>query len=525
MILINSADYVNPEFRNEFGLIPPIFLPIGNKKLLSYQVENLLSNFPEEKQIVVSLPQNYQLSIDEQNLISELDIEVVYVAENLSLGTAILYVLNTVEYSDSVLRLLHGDTLLGNLPKQNDYIALAKPQDDYSWEFEPNSQGGLVWCGYFSLSSIKLFIRKLAITQGKFVESIHQYAKEMEMEYIEVDSWYDLGHINTYFRSRSSITTQRAFNSLKIANGIVWKSGSLAKKIEAEANWFMNLPPNLKRFVPQLIQVGKTEEGSPFYETEYMPYLPLNEIFVHGKNPISFWENAFGLIALYMEESRNSFNSIDNNLKLQIDSDSKTLFESKTYERLEIYAKQINLDLNSPTRYNGVNLPSIKEIAQECIHKSLALPTIYSIMHGDLCFSNIMYDSRNHSIKVIDPRGLNVNQELTIFGNQAYDLAKLCHSVIGLYDFIIADSFEIQKSADLGIVLKFNINERLEKIQEIFMQKNFIGDIDTKEIIPPTILLFLSMIPLHFDKPHRQEAMLANALRLYYNYEYLSNQR
>ncbi|EER46656.1 hypothetical protein AM305_11540 [Actinobacillus minor NM305] len=28
-------------------------------------------------------------------------------------------------------------------------------------------------------------------------------------------------------------------------------------------------------------------------------------------------------------------------------------------------------------------------------------------------------------------------------------------------------------------------------------------------------MLFLSMIPLHFDKPHRQEAMLANALRLY----------
>ena len=32
MILINSAAYVNAEFRNEFGAIPPVFLPIGNKK-------------------------------------------------------------------------------------------------------------------------------------------------------------------------------------------------------------------------------------------------------------------------------------------------------------------------------------------------------------------------------------------------------------------------------------------------------------------------------------------------------------
>lgn len=30
MILINSSAYVNYEFINEFGAIPPCFLPIGN---------------------------------------------------------------------------------------------------------------------------------------------------------------------------------------------------------------------------------------------------------------------------------------------------------------------------------------------------------------------------------------------------------------------------------------------------------------------------------------------------------------
>ena len=37
----------------------------------------------------------------------------------------------------------------------------------------------------------------------------------------------------------------------------MWKSGSPPRKIEAEANWFRALPAGLKRFTPQLIQVGK----------------------------------------------------------------------------------------------------------------------------------------------------------------------------------------------------------------------------------------------------------------------------
>ena len=84
-----------------------------------------------------------------------------------------------------------------------------------------------------------------------------------------------------------------------------------------------------------------------------------------------------------------------------------------------------------------------------------------------------------------------------------------------MYDFIIADSFKLEKNNEIGVKLVFNLDKRFKDIQESFMRVNLIPSISNKEIIAPTILLFLSMIPLHFDKPHRQEAMLANALRLY----------
>lgn len=511
MILINSAAYVNPEFRNEFGLIPPVFLPVGNKKLLSYQVENLRKSFPSDIQIVVSLPLGYGLSIDEEKTITDLGVLPVFVDENLSLGMSILYVLNTVEGLDSTLYLLHGDTLLYDVPIQSDCITLAKTQDDYTWEFDSSNK--LVWCGYFSFGEVRRLIRELAITQGDFIKSVHRYTHATpKMSYIEVDGWHDLGHTNTYFRSRSKITTQRAFNFLRIEEGVVWKSGTPAIKIKAEANWFASLPPKLKRFTPQLIQVG-IQNNHPFYETEYVPCLPLNEIFVHGKNPLSFWENILGLLGHYLEKSRECFDGDE--IKSKIGLDSIALYENKTLERLEGYASQKGLDLDKITQYDGVILPSLRQIARDCIDRTLKLPVVYAIAHGDLCFSNIMYDSRSNSLKVIDPRGLNFQQELTIYGNQTYDLAKLSHSFVGLYDFIIADSFEIKKSDRLGVSLKFNLDERLINIQNAFMEKQLLPGVSIRDIMPATILLFLSMIPLHFDKPHRQEAMLANALRLY----------
>lgn len=521
MIIINSADYVISEFRNEFGSIPPCFLPLGNKKLLSYQIQALRQYYPDEQNIIVSLPQKYVLSIDERNLIEQLNIQTIFVPEGITLGMALLYVLNTAGFvGHDTLRLLHGDTLLGTMPNEKDCIALARTQDDYAWEQANHSDKPLVWCGFFAFSSIRHFVRQLATTQGSFTKAVHAYADDFaqNMIYPEINDWYDLGHINTYFHSRSAITTQRAFNSLKIANGIVWKSGTPSLKIEAEANWFKQLPVNLKRFTPQFIQAGSTEEGKPFYETEYLPILPLNELFVHGKNPPAFWEKILGLLSNYLHESRQLFPKNQDDACEKIRQDSLLLYGHKTHERLKQYAQQVELDLHIPTRYNGVNLPSLYDIAEQCIKTSLRLPEIPAILHGDFCFSNIMYDSRSNAIKVIDPRGLNFNQEMTIYGNQSYDLAKLYHSVIGLYDFIIADAFALSEDQEQGMILTFNIDKRLHDIQKLFMQHKMLPEISPQDIIAPTILLFLSMIPLHFDKPQRQKAMLANALRLYCAY-------
>lgn len=518
MIIINSAAYVNSEFVNEIGLVPPCFLPLGNKKLLYHQVNALRDCFNKED-IYVSLPRNYELSIYEQELIEKLDIQLIFVPENLSLGMALLYLLNTIIFDDTVVRLLHGDTLLLDLPRDDDVIALSLSDENYKWEREYDFLGEKsIWCGYFSFSSVRHFVQSLALTEGDFVKAVRTYKEKHSLNFSKTTQWLDFGHVNTYFKSRAAITTQRAFNSLKIENGIVWKSGSPSIKIQAESEWFQTIPFRMRRYTPQLLGVGFTKENAPYYELEYLPYLPLNELFVNGRNPIEFWNKVFRQVFNFMSVARNSFPEDDSNLLKAIKIDALNLYKNKTYDRLYAYVQDVNLDLDSPTKYDGTKLPSINNIVSDCIEKSTKQQVFSAVLHGDLCFSNILFESRADTIKVIDPRGLNFLQELTIYGDQKYDLAKLCHSLIGLYDFIISDQFSILESEQSGYKIIFNNDQRIDSIQKVFLESSFLPEYETVEIIPLTILLFISMIPLHFDKPRRQSAMLINSLRLYKEY-------
>jgi hypothetical protein len=519
MIVINSAAYVVTEFRAEFGRIPPCLLPIGNKKLVEYQVPFLRKVYDER--IIVSLPAGYELTIDEQHLFSDLKVETTYVPEDFTLAEALLYVLNTVGEPSEPLRLLHGDTLLEDIPQGEDLIGIATTEDDYSWETEVIAAGlEAVWCGYFAFSSTQAFVRALAFSKGNFVNAVRLYASQFNVSTPQVSGWHDLGHVNTYFVSRSRITTQRVFNSLRISNGVVWKSGTPQIKIIAEGEWFKNLPVSLRRYAPQLIDTGVDKHsGDAYYMLEYLPCSPLNEVFVHGRNPDFFWKRVFNLMGGFLSDARDCTNiNANSQINDDIQIDAIELYDNKTHARLEEYAAKSGIDLYASTAYGSLKLPSIRKIAEDCISRTNKLPIVPAILHGDFCFSNILFDSRAGAIKVIDPRGLNQKNEMTLFGDQKYDLAKACHSIIGLYDFIIAGRYQTVRAKNEGAVIRFNADSRLLSIQNVFMESRLIPEVTTQSIMPLTVLLFLSMLPLHADRPERQEAMLINALRLYAEY-------
>ncbi|WFF38738.1 hypothetical protein LU290_00365 [Moraxella nasibovis] len=518
MLLINSAAYVGPEFQAEVGVIPPCMLPIGNKKIIELQVAKLREVFGDEK-IVLSLPKSYKLAINEANVLAELNIKTRYVPDEFTLAEAILYVLNTETDSfDEQIRLLHGDTLISDIPKVCDVLTISKFPRAYNWQKEKLPTGEeVIWNGYFCFSDRLNFIKSLAIARGDFVKAVNHYRETHAVELYETKDWHDCGHINPYFNARATITTQRSFNSLLIDDGAVTKSSTNHKKMQAEINWFKSLPASLRKFTPQFIEEGIGNDGvTPYYCLEFMPILPLNELYVHGRNPAIFWRKIFSLVKDYFEKARNADAALDKNMEAIISS-SDRLYKDKTLSRIAKYAEEVGLNLNKQIVYQNKALGSINDIVNDSIQKTLNLPCVATIMHGDLCFSNMLFDARGQRIKLIDPRGIDEDDNLTILGNQTYDLAKLTHSVIGMYDFIIAGRYRLVENVE-NSEIEFDVDERLSLIQQEYLDTIFFEDITVKQVMPAVVLLFLSMLPLHDDRPDRQKAMLTNAFRLYHDF-------
>lgn len=514
MIVIASAAFVTPELQVELGKLPPALLPLGNRRLYEHQVTLLRRTFPETR-IYLSLADTHVLRDEDAILMRALSVEIVRVADGLTLGESILYVINSIGLYDEPLRILHGDTLLSDLPPEEDLVAVAEAEDNYAWEVQSATakHADVVWCGYFCFSDIKLFSKCLSTQRYKFVDAVRAYGDTRPLSYRGVRDWLDLGHVNTYFRSRSEITTQRSFNALKVFDGIVRKSGVDRGKLEAEANWYQHLPPRLKRFTPQFLGCGEGEEGF-FYETEYLPLLPLNELYVHGSLPDSFWRRVVRVADQVLRELQAATPPDD--IHSQVRNDFLKLVREKTEQRMVLFSRTSGVSLDRQTRLNGASLPSLSAIARECQEAAADLPCLPGILHGDFCFSNILYDSRSTSLKLLDPRGLDAAGEPKLVGNLAYDVAKFYHSLYGYYDYIVAGCYSLEQEGANEFQFRVHAGERLSQFNGVLADSGgrLLG-LGFQEALPLVVILFLSMLPLHADDAMRQKALLANALRLY----------
>lgn len=515
MILIASGAYVIPEFQVELGRIPPCLLPIGNKKLLELQVAALNKKFQDD--IYLSLPESYEISSSEKKIIESLGVNIVQVPDQFNLCDSLLYILNTNEYlsREENFYLLHGDTYIVDFEKNDliNTISISKSYDSYNWEVVKRTNDyALVWSGFFIFSSISYLLKSLTLNRRNFVDAVKYYGKEYSLKTIECDSWFDLGHSNTYFNSRANITTQRAFNDLNIHNGVVRKQGNPSEKIKAESFWFLNVPNSLKKFIPVLLSHGESNSNY-YYELEYLPYIPLNELYVHGKNEVLQWNKILNKISEFITLCQ--VDSLEDNLKKEINEDVYKLYADKSKDRFYTYTQDQCIDIEKEYIYKNVRLPNLKKILEDCIERTVNMDVIHGIMHGDLCFSNILFDSRGDRIKVIDPRGMNYKSEMTIYGDLKYDYAKLTHSLIGLYDYIISGYYKIEESANGSMEIVFDVDDRVMKIMNQYLLNFRIQSLSVRDIMPLVVLLFFSMLPLHADRPDRQKAMFYNALRLY----------
>lgn len=519
MFLIMSGAYVGQELESEFGHIPPSFLPLGNRRLFQHQVALV----PDGVDVYLSVPESFAASSLDQQWLKQQNVTLINTPDGLSLGASIVAAINISGHSlNTPLHILYGDTLFSQLPIGDDIASISTAKDSYNWavltddkahwlkdtEQQLSAETNRIIDGYFKFSQPRELVRCITQSEWNFIEGLNRYHQSVGLTPVDSNGWLDFGHVNTYYRSKAEHTTQRAFNELTITPKWIEKASIKNEKITAEANWFELLPYPLRGYIPQYLG-SRNEQGKVSYKLEYLHLTALNELFVFSKLPTQVWQQILtGCIEFLSACSRQSVEADTHANTLDI------LFGGKTPERLAEFCQARNIDLDSTWIYQDQEVTLKQILANSEKHLPDAQAQL-GVLHGDFCFSNILYDFRAGKVKTIDPRGMTPDGRLTIYGDVRYDLAKLSHSILGLYDWIIAGYYDVSLKGQ-SITLCIEDNGAHRETQQAFIQmvEEEFG-ITAQNLYAMQIQLFLSMLPLHADDKRRQDALFANAFRLH----------
>lgn len=304
--------------------------------------------------------------------------------------------------------------------------------------------------------------------------------------------------------------TSRAFNCLKIddLHKTICKSSVKRQKLLDEAYWYQNLPDALQSYAPFLYAVDD-DSTKACLTMEYYPHCDLAQTFVSGNKRNKFWLNCLTELFDLYENFRQYKTSYKKELLTYI-------YKEKTLKRLADI-EQNNPSIAEMTKANSIiinghkkaNLPVLLPEIKHRINNLLKYRKL-CVVHGDFCFSNILFDEKNIEFKLIDPRGR--FEEQTIYGDPRYDMAKLRHSVVGLYDFMVAGKFELQNPVPDRYHIKIFTPQRYKKIALKFDELCCEFGYTLSDIKFIEALLFLTMIPLHYDDLLRQKAFYLTSI-------------
>jgi dTDP-glucose pyrophosphorylase len=322
--------------------------------------------------------------------------------------------------------------------------------------------------------------------------------------------WFDCGNLDFLTSSRRRLLQARSFNTIQIdeLRGTITKRSEHATKFLNEINYYRLLPRDLATFFPRLVDFS-LDPRNLFLTLEYYGYPTLSEIWVFEEFESKYWEATFQTL-------RKILSCFDRYPATLSPEAAFNFYWQKTIDRIRDFSAQredfSRLARAAKIQLNGRRLagwPKIQKEIEARVRKLSAKPS-GQIIHGDLCFPNILYDPVSRLFKFIDPRGS--FGESGIYGDGRYDTAKLLHSLHGGYDFLIHDMFQLEREGENFELQQFFPSTR-NAVLTVF-EKIFGNDCDLKEVRMLEGLLILSLCPLHKDSPARQAAMFVTGLKI-----------
>lgn len=341
-------------------------------------------------------------------------------------------------------------------------------------------------------------------------ELMRHVAGASDVYALPAGDWRDCGHPETYEVSKRIVLAERSFNTLKFDDvmGTVRKSSTQTGKLIDEINYLTSLPRELAALFPRVID-SSTEAGDPWIEMEYYGYPTLAELYLyHQLHPV-MWDRVMQRLGQLLQRFREHRREV-------LVEDQEAMYIEKTYSRLEDAKRMPGIgDLidRGEVVVNGVVLqgmsalrPRIMDTVQRTMDDAVG-----AAIHGDLCFSNILYDIRTGVCRLLDPRGSFGSPGL--FGDQRYDVAKLHHSIVGRYDHLVAGLFSMDLSDPNALVLTIP-QTGLHADVESSYRKHVLSGYGECAIELITGLILVALPPLHTESGARQIALYLRGLTM-----------
>jgi len=526
-VLILSAGKIEKELEKIFGSIPSGLIPLNGKPVIFRIIDKLLDEGFRKISITVGYKKEIIQEIISKQYKKKVKIEFISTEFQKPPGSSVKTAMNRC--TEEKLLIILGDTLIENnltelINKKNSFVLISqkfeKPENwcvithkneklEKIFDKEKNlnkneEQYALVGVYYFdNMDSLKRILDTFKENDRLEISSIiKEYKIKNNISTELAKEWHDVGHIENYFTTKQFMLKARYFNSLQLDNSskIVTKMSENAEKLINEIDWYKKIPDEISELIPKIVDSEISDK--PFLKLEYVGHPTLAEIWLYSELSNDFW---FKIIEKLFE-TLDKFNKYSENVTLQ---EYNSIYFEKTVERVNELINSDNLFKKIFSQefifINGKkfrNWHLIKDQLELKINK-LFDKEDNCLIHGDLCFSNILYDSENENFKLIDPRG---KWGHDVYGDIKYDVAKIRHSIVGGFDTITNGLYSAIYDEMDGIITDVykpkNYDDVCEKLDLRIKER---WDLDKIKIIEG--LLFISMLPLHKDHFERQLAL------------------
>lgn len=539
-LLIPSALLVPPDMRNKFGELPTALFPLGNKTM----IERLYDKYKDIVDIIYIVVKRKQLLINDYINSKKLPIRIIELDELRDLGYTIQYGIEFIirqEPSVDYVYVNFADSLLDEpIPvDNNDFIYYVTGMSTDEWTYFREKQGKIeiildkclvggdtslgdvsnIFVGVFGFTNPHYFLELLKqysnvhSDMDTFYQAIFTYSQEYPFTILHSQNWFDVGHSDNYSKATTSVAA-RSFNSIEIdeQRGILKKKSENKEKLVNEIRWYLRIPNKLQYLLPRVYDYS-LDLTDPYVSMEYYGYHTLHESLVFGDLPLVKWQAIFQKL-LFAINDMGKFTVTGE--RIQFEAALRDIYLQKIFDRLDMMRNEPdfhsffeNTITINEKKYRSLNeyLKMLPQLIEKLVVYTFTGQ--FNIIHGDLCFANILIEDTYDFIRVIDPRGK--FGTFDIYGDARYELAKLMHTLEGKYDFIIEDMFDIDV---IGNTIEYHVHKQIDNITNVFLDvfRESIDNIQAVRLIEAT--LFLSMIPLHSDYKQRQFAMLATGVML-----------